>query len=67
MEIPELPQGFTPEFLTEVLQTEGYLSDSGRVVSVVLSTIGDGTGMMAEIAALSLEYEGDCASAPTRL
>lgn len=67
MEIPELPQGFTPEFLTEVLQTEGYLSDSGRVVSVVLSTIGDGTGMMAEIAALSLEYEGGCGSAPTRL
>ncbi len=67
MKIPELPLGFTPEFLTELLQTEGYLPEAEAVASVGLTTIGDGTGMMAEIAGLSLTYEGEGSSAPRHL
>ena len=54
MEIPELPLGFTPKFLTELFQAQGYLPETETVASVALTTIGDGTGMMAEIAGLSL-------------
>ena len=67
MEIPELPLGFTPKFLTDLFQAQGYLPETETVASVALTTIGDGTGMMAEIAGLSLEYNGDGSSAPRHL
>ena len=67
MEIPELPLGFTPKFLTELFRAQGYLPEAETVASVALTTIGDGTGMMAEIAGLSLEYNGEASSAPRHL
>ena len=51
MKLPELPAGFTPEFLSELL--------GKQVTDVRAETVGDGTGMMAEMSRLHLEYEGE--------
>ena len=51
MKLPELPAGFTPEFLSELL--------GKQVTAVRPETVGDGTGMMAEMSRLHLEYEGE--------
>ena len=62
--IPDLPAGFTATFLTEQLHQHGCLPADGAVSNVSQSTIGDGTGMMAEIAKLHLHYDGDQGNAP---
>ena len=62
--IPDLPAGFTATFLTEQLHQHGCLPADGAVSNVSQSTIGDGTGMMAEIAKLHLHYDGDQGTAP---
>lgn len=51
MKLPELPSGFTPEFLSELL--------GRKVSSVSAETVGDGTGMMADMSRLYLTYEGE--------
>ena len=63
-EIPIMPEGLTPAFLTGLLRAHGALPESGSVVSVEQSQIGAGTGMMAELARLSLMYSGDAGAAP---
>ena len=65
--IPDLPKGFTPSFLTKQLRQNGYLPLDGTVHTVSPTTIGDGTGMMAEIAKLDLRYRGNQGNAPTSL
>ena len=65
--IPDLPKGFTPSFLTKQLRQNGYLPLDGTVHTVSPTTIGDGTGMMAEIAKLDLQYKGNQGSAPPSL
>ena len=62
--IPDLPAGFTATFLTEQLRQQGCLPADGAVSSVSQSTIGDGTGMMAEIAKLHMHYDGNQGNAP---
>jgi aminoglycoside phosphotransferase (APT) family kinase protein len=62
-ELPEFPKGFTPEFLTSALST-GLLAEGERVVDVTQSVLGEGTGMMAEIAKLELTYEGGSGASP---
>ena len=64
MEIPELPGGFTPEYLTAILREDGCLSGSGQVVSVGYEMVGDGTGMSSELARLRLGYSGDRGESP---
>jgi len=65
--IPELPGGFNPEYLTSLLHHHGCLPAESAVIALDRSTIGDGTGMMAEIAMLHLRYEGDQGEAPSSL
>ena len=51
MRLPKLPEGFTPEFLSELL---------GRsFVTVAVDQVGDGTGMMAEMSRLTMKMEGE--------
>ncbi|MBO6656093.1 MAG: phosphotransferase [Pseudomonadales bacterium] len=64
MNIPELPAGFTPAYLTEILREDGILSASGAVTDVGYEMVGDGTGMSSELARLRLTYEGDRGLAP---
>lgn len=64
---PEFPAGFTPEYLTQVLHEHGCLPNAGAVSSVTRQSVGDGTGMMADLARLVLEYSGDQGGAPQTL
>lgn len=65
MVIPELPAGFSEAFLTEVLHRHELLPESGRVLGVVHEQVGDGTGMMSEVARLVLSYDGASDDLPT--
>ena len=63
--IPELPSGFNKEYLTEVLQHQKLLPETGRVSHVTREQVGDGTGMMSEVARLVLTYESASDDLPT--
>ncbi len=63
-QVPALPQGFTPAFVTSILQDDGCLPAGGSVVDVGYEMVGDGTGMSSELARLRLTYEGDRGTAP---
>ena len=65
--IPALPSGFSNALLTEILQEHGCLPSIGAVSDLTQSLIGDGTGMMAELAKLNLTYRGDQGAAPATL
>ena len=60
--IPELPGGFTPEFLTALLRADGVLRAGGRVAHVRPSPMS--AGMMADIVRLELAYAGEHGAAP---
>ena len=62
--IPDSPRGLTPAYLTDRLHQANCLPVDARVVEVREQTVGDGTGMMAEISRLLLSYSGDRGSAP---
>ncbi|HEX7034405.1 MAG TPA: phosphotransferase [Pseudomonadales bacterium] len=62
--LPHLPDGLTADFLTDLLHGEGILPASSCVARVECEQIADGTGMMAELARLTLRYEGDPGAAP---
>ncbi len=62
--LPQLPRGFTPEFLTSILHDHGALPAGGRVAAIRTAPIGEGTGMMAELTRLTVTYEGDPGDAP---
>ena len=62
--LPNLPDGFTPEFLTDVLRLNGTLSEDAAVTDIQQAQVGDGTGMMAELAQLHVTYSGDSGDAP---
>lgn len=63
MKLPEFPAGFTPAYLNSVLGTD-FLPAGVRIVDVSRSPLGEGTGMMADIAKLTLTYEGDAQGLP---
>lgn len=67
MKIPLLPDGFTSELLTDILHRHGALPAGSRVASIDRQQIAEGTGMMAELAKLTLSYEGDPGDAPPTL
>ncbi len=61
MALPEFPAGFTPAFVTEALSDLG----KGAVITAVRrSPLGEGTGMMADIAKLDLTWDADDARLP---
>ena len=63
MALPEFPQGFTPEFLTESLRGN-FLPEGTIITHASRSPLGEGTGMMADIAMLELTYEGNSEGLP---
>ena len=62
--LPDLPAGFTPAFLSELLHDDGVLPSGSSVLTVTREQVGDGTGMMAELSRLLVTYEGDPGQAP---
>ena len=65
--IPDCPAGLTADYLTERLHEARCLPEHARVADVRNETVGDGTGMMAEISRLLLSYNGDSGTAPASL
>ena len=63
MALPEFPQGFTPEYLTESLGGK-FLPKGTVVTKVSRSPLGEGTGMMADIEKLELSFEGNSEGLP---
>ena len=64
IDLPELPQGITPQWLSQALQAAGHLPDASAVVSLSQDVVGDGTGMMAGLARLRVTYEGEQGDLP---
>jgi hypothetical protein len=63
-DVPELPDGLTPAYITHLLREDGCLSATGSITHVRQERVGDGTGMSSELARLYLTYEGDRGQAP---
>ncbi len=61
-----MPQGLTSAWLTEVLRERG-LPEQAEITGVAQEQLGDGTGMMSEIARLRLTIEGDAPGFPRTL
>lgn len=55
----------TPVWLTDVLTTQGLLSDGVQVAQATQEQIGGGVGMMSELARLHLSYTAPCSAPPT--
>lgn len=62
--LPQLPEGLTAEFLTDLLRDQGLLPSDSSVARLEHQQIADGTGMMAELARLTVRYTGDPGAAP---
>ncbi|MGK0222700.1 MAG: aminoglycoside/choline kinase family phosphotransferase [Limisphaerales bacterium] len=58
MALPAMPQGITPAWLTPVLIQAGVLAHGIEVTQVSRSQVGDGVGMMSELARLEVNYSG---------
>ena len=58
MQLPEFPAGFTPAFLNQAL-AENFLPAGVVITGVDKSPLGEGTGMMADIARLVFTYNQD--------
>ena len=65
--LPPTAADIGPVWLTEVLHGSGGLSAEGRVKEVTWEKLGEGAGMMSDLARLRMTYEGDAGSAPATL
>jgi aminoglycoside/choline kinase family phosphotransferase len=59
-----MPHGITPEWLGAELRAIGLLPASAAVASVAPEPVGEGVGMMSELARLRVTYQGGAGSAP---
>jgi len=65
LRLPALPDGLTPEWMTQALQYCGLLPESAAVTAVERQQVGEGVGMMSELSRLVLTYEGAARDAPS--
>ncbi len=66
LKIPDGPRELTPEWLTEALRRTGTITNAA-VRSFEASTIGEGTGLLGDLARVTLEYDGPEDGAPASL
>ena len=59
IQLPSMPRGLTADWLTGALRQAGFLPGGVRIGKVAREQIGDGAGMMSELARLRLAYEGN--------
>jgi len=55
----------TKEWLTQAYKIRGYLPDTGQVTKVNVKTLGEGLGVMGDLALVDVELEGARPNAPT--
>lgn len=65
--LPSFPEGLTPDWLTDALSNAGFLPDGVAISSARQEQVGDGTGMMSELARLQLSYDGGGQDLPASL
>ncbi len=66
-ELPPMPDGLTPSWLTEVLSQTQFLPKGVKITQAQQTLVGDGIGMMSELARLNLSYAGDATGLPVSL
>jgi hypothetical protein len=66
MTVPFSIEELTPDWLTEALRSSGVLS-SGSVIAVETQVIGEGVGMVGQLARLTISYSNDAAALPTHM
>ena len=59
-----MPEGLTAAWLTAKLRQSGLLPAGLAIGEVAREQVGDGAGMMSELARLHLTYDGDAAQLP---
>ena len=52
------PDEITPEWLTPIYQSRGFLQMGGKVTSVQIKPLGDGLGVMGDLCLVFAEFEG---------
>lgn len=65
--LPETAAAVSNEWLTEVLHASGALPPGGTVTGIERQIIGEGVGMMSDLARLVPTYAGDANDAPASL
>lgn len=64
--LPEGPSDLTPEWLTAALRDAGHLGDAS-VVSARVEGVGQGVGVLCQLARIALAYDRPAPGAPARL
>ena len=59
-----MPDGLTPDWLTEALRDRGVLAPGVTITGVAASQVGEGVGMMSELSRLTPTYDGPATDAP---
>ncbi len=65
MTLPPMPEGLTAAWLTSAFIEKGLLAADNAVTSVQRELVGDGTGMMSELARLEVGYAKDTPDLPS--
>lgn len=65
--LPTLPEGLTPAWLTGLFRSSAAISDDTVVTAVAIEQVGDGSGMMSELARLRLTFDGADHALPATL
>jgi len=66
MTVPFSVEELTPDWLTEALKSTGALSD-GSVIAVDTQIIGEGVGMVGQLARLTITYSNDATGLPAHM
>lgn len=64
VEVPQTTQDADAAFVTAALRESGVISSTTRVAEVEHDTIGEGVGIVGQLARLQLRYDGQAAGAP---
>jgi thiamine kinase-like enzyme len=64
MDLPMLTADATPEFMTDALRAGGVIDGATRVSEVGHEPVGEGVGIVGQLARLQLRYEGTALGAP---
>ncbi len=62
--LPPMPEGITPQWLTQALQDKGALGRGTKITKLERAQVGEGVGMMSELSRLIPTYAGNAESAP---
>jgi aminoglycoside/choline kinase family phosphotransferase len=65
--LPARAAAITNEWLTEVLHDSGALPAGGKIIAIERHPVGEGVGMMSDLARLIPTYSGDAQGAPASL